>query len=204
MEAMLQQIYSWMNVHCLVRSTTTPAYHFKCTDYLSAAIINAILIFVTFLISIPSLIKQTNRLLLKIHGYAVVVCAVYTMILGLIIWFETLKTRANLSRVWGRQTPQVQSLLQQQFNCCGYTNATSPPFVQDSTCTNPLVAANLGGCVGPFSSFANGYLDLIFTADFGIVAIDAFLVLCVASVLKDRKEKERFRMIDAKVGFAPI
>ena len=150
------------------------------------------------------MVSSTNRIMLKIHGYAVMVCAMFTMTLGLIIWFETLKTRANLSRVWARQPKPVQSLLQQQFKCCGYMNATSPDFIPDSTCTNPLVAANLGGCVGPFSSFANQYLDIIFTADFGIVAVDACLVLCVACLLKVRKERERFKLIDDKVGYVSI
>jgi hypothetical protein len=31
------------------------------------------------------------------------------------------------------------------------------------------VAAETQGCVSPFSNFANSALDLIFTADFGIV-----------------------------------
>lgn len=104
-------------------------------------------------------------------------------------------------------------------------------------CTTPLVAAQKQGCVGPFSSFANVFLDFIFTADFGIVgklkqtpfltrfsflclelfvneksdndcdcyqAIDAILLLCTAVVLKDRKERERYRLIDAKNGFLGI
>lgn len=124
--------------------------------------------------------------------------------LGLEIWFETLNTRANLLTVWSNQTAETQSLLQQKFNCCGYLNATTPPFITDSVCTDPLVATNLQGCVGPFSSFANSFLSKIFTVDFGIVAIDVMLVLAIACLLKDRKEKERYRLIDAKVGFAPI
>ena len=55
-----------------------------------------------------------NRIWLKIHGWMVVVCAWFTLILGLIIWFDTLRTRSNLSTVWAQQTPQVQSLLQQK------------------------------------------------------------------------------------------
>ena len=78
-----------------------------------------------------------------------------------------------------------------QFDCCGYVNATTPPFVQDQTCTNSLVAAQKGGCIAPFSSFTNKYLDQIFTAAFGIVGIDFILVLCVAMVLKYRMEQER-------------
>jgi hypothetical protein len=72
--------------------------------------------------------------------------------------------------------------------------------VQDSTCQNVLVAAQKGGCIGKFSSFANKYLDQIFTAAFGIVGIDVVLVLCVAMVLKYRQEQERYRHIDEKNG----
>jgi hypothetical protein len=94
--------------------------------------------------------------------------------------------------------------LQQRFKCCGYTNATTPPFIPDNVCTNQLVAANLQGCVGPFSSFANDLLSKVFTADFAIVAVDVTLLLGIACLLKDRKEKERYALIDAKTGFGPI
>lgn len=36
------------------------------------------------------------------------------------------------------------------------------------------------------------------------LAIDMILLICVAVVLKDRKEKERYRLIDAKVGVSAI
>jgi hypothetical protein len=41
---------------------------------------------------------------------------------------------------------------------------------------------------------------------FGLVcaAIDVLLLLCAAMVLKDRKERARYRLIDAKNGFGPI
>jgi hypothetical protein len=57
------------------------------------------------------------------------------------------------------------------------------------------------GCVGPFSSFANTYLDLIFTAAFGIVGVDVLLLLCIVMVLKYRAELERYRHIDEKSSF---
>ena len=56
------------------------------------------------------------------------------------------------------------------------------------------------GCVKPFSAYANNFLDTIFTGAFGIVGIDAFLILAIAMLLKDRKEKERYRHIDEKSG----
>jgi len=167
---------------------------------LTASIANAIVVFITFLASLPAIIMPTTRGWLKLHGYMVVVCALFTLILGLSTWFDTLKTRSNLANVWAQQTSSTQSLLQQELNCCGYLNSTSPPFVTDSTCTSAVVAAQLSGCVSPFSTFANNFLDLVFTAAFGVVGVDVALVLSVAMLLKDRKEKERYRHIDEKNG----
>jgi hypothetical protein len=177
---------------------------FNALTFLSAAIVNAVFIFVTFVLCIPSIVARANRTFLKIHGYAVFLCAIFTLVIGLEIWFQTLNTRANLSNVWGNQTTEMQSLLQQRFNCCGYWNATAPPFIQDNVCVNALVAANLQGCIGPFSSFANSLNSRVFTADFAIVAVDVMLILGIACLSKDRKEKERYALIDAKVGFGPI
>lgn len=165
---------------------------------LIAAGINAIFIFATFLLSIPAMASTTHRTILRFHGYAVVFCALFSMSIGLAIWFETLKTRSNVADLWAQQTPSVQSLLQQKFQCCGYMSATSPPFVVDNTCTNSLVAASLQGCVTPFSNFANNYLDFVFTAAFGVTALDFLLLLSGACLFKDRKERERFKLIDAK------
>lgn len=167
---------------------------------LQAAIGNAVFVFVTFLLSVPAMVMPMTRGWLKLSGYMVVVSALYTMILGLTIWFETLKNRTNLLTVWNAQPATTQSLLQERFNCCGYTNSTSPPFVVDSTCPNSLVAASMVGCVGPFSSYGNNFLDLIFTGAFGIVGIDVILIMATAMLLKDRKEKERYRHIDEKNG----
>jgi len=167
---------------------------------LSAATGNAIVVFVTFLISVPALIMPTTKGWLKLHGYMIVVCALFTLVLGLKIWFKTLKTRSNLLAIWSTQPASTQSLLQQELSCCGYTNSTSPPFVVDSFCSSDTVAAAQVGCVGPFSTFANNYLDLIFTGAFGIVGIDVTLILSVVMLVKDRTEKERYRHIDEKNG----
>ncbi len=51
---------------------------------------------------------------LKFHAYLTVVCALFTMIIGLTIWFETLKTRKNLASIWVLQPATTQSLLQQK------------------------------------------------------------------------------------------
>ncbi|CAL3971928.1 hypothetical protein PZA11_005172 [Diplocarpon coronariae] len=167
---------------------------------LNAAIANAVMVFFTFLMTVPAIVLPMTRGWLKVSGYMMVVCALFTMIIGLDIWFETLKTRENLFAIWKRQPASTQSLIQSQFICCGYQNSTSPPFVVDSTCTDALVAAAQGGCVGPLASFANNFLDIIFTGAFGIVGVDAALIIMTAILLKDRKEKERYRHIDEKSG----
>lgn len=184
----------------------TPTLQNVATDLLlnmcplTAAIANAVFIFFTFLMSIPAMVMPMTRGWLKFSGYLTVVSAMFTMILGLSIWFQTLKTRRNLSNMWNASPASTQSLLQQRFNCCGYANSTSPPFVTDSVCTNALVAAAQVGCVSPFSSFANTFLDTVFTGAFGIVGVDVALILATAMLLKDRKEKERYRHIDEKQG----
>ncbi|KAF2199141.1 tetraspanin [Delitschia confertaspora ATCC 74209] len=171
---------------------------------LTAGVVNSIFILVTFLLSLPAFFLPQNKSWLRAQGWLVVFCATFTLTLGLTVWVDTLQTRQNLSKIWGRESPIVRSTLQQKFNCCGYFNSTTPPFIVDSTCPNALVAAQKGGCISQFSSFANAYLDLIFTACFGIVGVDVLLVLCVAMVLKWRSEQERYRAIDQKNGFGKL
>jgi hypothetical protein len=50
-------------------------------------------------------------------------------------------------------------------------------FVTDTTCTSAFVAAEKSSCEGPFSTFANNYLDVLFTAVFGIVGKLLFRIL---------------------------
>jgi hypothetical protein len=157
------------NVHCKVGIPGAPSYQLLTRDL--ASIGNAVLVFITFLISVPGMVMPMTRGWLKLQGYMTVVCGLYTMILGLTLWFQTLRTRENLLTVWNAQPATTQSLIQQELGCCGYLNSTSPPFVVDSTCPNALVAASTVGCVGPFSTYGNNFLDLIFTGAFGIVGM---------------------------------
>ena len=76
----------------------------------------------------------------------------------------------------------------------------TPPFVADRICPDSRTAVAKMGCVGPFSSFANNFLDLVFTSAFGIVGVDVLLLLCIVMVLKFRSEMERYRHIDEKNG----
>jgi hypothetical protein len=83
-------------------------------------------------------------------------------------------------------------------------NSTSPPYFPDAQCPTDAIAASQLGCVGPLSSFANNFLDLIFTGAFGFVGLDVALVLATTMLSKDRAEKERYRRIDEKTGVGAI
>ncbi|TID15905.1 putative dihydroxy-acid dehydratase [Venturia nashicola] len=172
---------------------------FQCP--LTAGVVNAVIMFLTFLLSLPALALPTNRGWLKLQGWLLVFCSFFTLVLGLFIWFDTLQTRKNLAVIWGQQPSDIQGLLQQRFQCCGYLDSMTPPFIVDNVCPDSFTASQKMGCVGPFSTFANNYLDLIFTAAFGIVGIDVLLLLAVVMVLKYRAELERYRHIDEKLGF---
>lgn len=42
----------------------------------------------------------------------VLVCILVTLVIGLEIWFSTLKTRSNLGVMWQKESPLIQKLLQ--------------------------------------------------------------------------------------------
>lgn len=193
-------LISESNMRATPTSDTVAAHLLLSQCPLTPGIVNAICMFVTFIMSLPALFLPNNKGWLRAHGWGVTSCAIFTLGLGAAIWFETLQTRSNLGGIWASESQQTQGLLQQKFQCCGYNNPFNPHYITDNTCPTDLVASQLGGCIGPFSTYANVYLDVIFTALFGIVGLDTVLLLCVACVLKTRKEAERYRHIDEKLG----
>ncbi|KAF5017261.1 hypothetical protein F66182_10832 [Fusarium sp. NRRL 66182] len=170
---------------------------------LTAGIVNAVFVLVTFAVTLPGLVMPT-RSFLKVSGYMVTVCGIFTMCVGVFLWVMTLKIRAQFFDIYIAQEPEVQSLIQNSFQCCGYFNSTAPAFVMDTTCSSPASAALLRGCAASISSFASLNIDGIFTLMFGVVGIDAIFVLCIACLLKERKERERYRHIDEKSGYRQI
>jgi len=167
---------------------------------LTAGIANGALYFVTFLATIPGIIMPT-RGWLKLGGYMVVATSLFSLVIGLKMWILTLDTKESFAALWNDQPSEIQGLMQTAFQCCGYFNSTGPPaFITDSTCPSPAAAALMRGCATPIASFGNVFVDDIFTAIFGMCGIGGLLILATACLLKDRKERERFRYIDVKNG----
>ncbi|KAF8537609.1 hypothetical protein BDD12DRAFT_887278 [Trichophaea hybrida] len=171
---------------------------------LVAVLANGILVVTTFVVSLPAFALPTSRTWLKIHSWGVVMCLLFTLVLGLNEWIQTLTTRANLQVVWGKQSQETQSMLQQKFDCCGYLNSTTPLYVPDAVCSNDIVAASKEGCVTAFSSYGEKWLNYLFTAAFGVVGMDVVLLLCAAMLIRYRKEQLRYRLIDQKWGVGNI
>ncbi|KAK1758470.1 hypothetical protein QBC47DRAFT_142494 [Echria macrotheca] len=166
---------------------------------LTAGIANAILVFITFAMTLPGIVTN-SRTWLKLGGIMATICAVFSMVVGLYLWILTLKTKGDFFPLWMAQPAAVQDLMQSSFQCCGYFNSSSPAFVTNPTCPSPAAAALMRGCATPITSFANIFLDDIFTAVFGMVGVDAVFIMATACLLKERKERERFRHIDEKSG----
>ncbi|KAK0733632.1 hypothetical protein B0T26DRAFT_30494 [Lasiosphaeria miniovina] len=211
--AVFDFIFVAMGIVIIVFSTTVQKFQFEVpTDGkqaarnllyqrfpFTAAIINSVGIFITFVITVPGLITPV-RSWLKVGAYLTTVNAIFTLVIGLYLWIQTLRTKGDFAPIWGNQTAAVQDLMQAAFQCCGYFNSTSPAFVTNPTCQSPASAALMRGCATPITSFANIFVDDIFTSLFGMVGIDVAFVVATACLLKQRKERERFRHIDEKSG----
>lgn len=79
---------------------------------LTAGLANAGFIFFTFLLTLPGLLMQSTRGWLKLAGYAVTLCGVFTMCVGVYLWVMTLKIGEDLEGVYGELDMDLQELVQ--------------------------------------------------------------------------------------------
>lgn len=175
------------------------------TTPLSLYIIDSVVIFSSVALAIPAFFSPSSKLgkyMLTAHVYLALMAALFTLALGLKIWFSTLQSKAGLAPIWAAQIPSTQTLLQKKFGCCGYLD--SAIFVKDATCSSVVRAAELGPCVDPFSQFADQFLDVVFTAFFGIVAVTVLLLMSGLCLMKERSEEVRYRRLDMKDGYRNI
>lgn len=85
------------------------------------------MVFFTFFISIPGAVMSKSRVFLRVTSWLIIACALFSLALGLDIWFSTLSTKTNFGALWAQQTAAEQSLLQQQVNWIG------TPLVRDGS-----------------------------------------------------------------------
>lgn len=79
--------------------------------FFTAGIVNGVLIFATFALTLPAIAMPT-RGWLKLSAYFIVFNAMFSVILGLYLWIITLRTKETFSPIWNAQTASVQGLMQ--------------------------------------------------------------------------------------------
>lgn len=67
-----------------------------------------------------------------------------------------------------------------QFRCCGYFDNKS--FQKDRACSSAAAASRMQTCMGPFTSFANDFFDIVFTSMFGFVGTYNVLLFRLSQV----------------------
>jgi len=158
-----------------------------------------IITIVAGVLAIPALVMPTSRGWLYTHGWAVTGACVALLVLGLRIWFVTLTEQSNILDAWVATSPNTLADLEEQFNCCGYWNSTSPPFVLSANaCPNADVAATKLGCIITLQPYADLFLNRIFTTLFGFVGIGTCAILAGAMLVKARTTEARYVRIAQK------
>lgn len=78
---------------------------------LTAGIANAAFVLITFAFTLPGLASQ-GRAWLKVGGYMVTFCALFSLCVGVFLWVMTLRVKADFSPVYLDMEDSVQSLIQ--------------------------------------------------------------------------------------------
>lgn len=79
---------------------------------LDAGVANASLILGTFVFTLLGLASSRGRALLKIGGYMIALCGVFTLCLGVVLWVMTLRVKEQFFPVYLDQETAVQSSIQ--------------------------------------------------------------------------------------------
>lgn len=78
---------------------------------LTAGIANASIILATFVFTLPGLVSK-GRSWLKISGYLISICAVFTLCLGVVLWVMTLQIKNHFFPTYLDQEASIQSAIQ--------------------------------------------------------------------------------------------
>jgi len=150
-------------------------------------------------LDIIALIMPTSRRWLYAHGWVVTGACVALLVVGLKIWYITLDEKNNLLAAWVNTSPNTIQAVEEKFNCCGFFNSTSPPFViSPNACPTIDIAATRTGCVLSLQPFADLFLDRLFTTLFGFVGIGTCAILAGAMLVNARTTEARYVRIAEK------
>jgi len=171
---------------------------------LTAGLALGIMLLITFAFSIGVVIQPTRVTWgLVALNVMLIMDSIAVITIGSIVWFFTLRERANFAVAWSQQSSTIIVEMQDKLSCCGYFNSTNM-VVNSGFCVDPAFAAKQTACVDPVTTYADYTLNNIFTSIYGFQAIILCFFLATICVIKKRHEDERFRKIDAKRGGLPF
>jgi len=174
---------------------------------LTAGLVMGIGLLLTSFVSIGAIIQRNHVTMgLIVLNWVLIADAVVVLTIGSFVWFYTLRERNEYHVKYAELQPSQVISIQDQYNCCGYFNASDliqigGSFCQNSTFANALnttVTSNF--CVTPVTAYVDVSLNHVFSTTYGFMAGLIGLFLSSLCVIKVRQEIERFRRIDAKRG----
>jgi len=174
---------------------------------LTAGLVMGIALLLTSFLSVGAIIQRNHVTMgLVVLNWVLIADAVIVLSIGSFVWFYTLCERNEFHVQYANLQPSQRITIQDQFNCCGYFNASDliqigGNFCQNSTFANALNATDTSNfCVTPVTNYADVSLNHVFSTTYGFMAGLIGLFLSSLCVIKVRQEIERFRRIDAKRG----
>lgn len=175
---------------------------------LTAGTALGIMLLITFVISLFA-VAQRNHVTagLVFLNWTLIADAIAVLVIGTMLWFFSLRQRAEYAVVFHAQTPAVRQQIQDMFHCCGYFLTNETDLAMGGFCANTTFVSALdpkgngtGTCVGPITAFTDFTLNNVFTTIYGFMAILIALFLASLMIISQRNESERFKKIDAKRG----
>jgi len=179
------------------------------SDFLTAGMVLGIMLCATFLVSLGAVVQRNHVTVgFVILNWCLVVDALAVLAVGSLIWFFSLRQRAEYHTRWLALPDATKQAIQDKLSCCGYFNSTDGQvIIAGSFCTNQSFADGLGAnnntanfCVTPVTKFTDYTLENTFTTIYGYMAVVLSLLIASLCVIKKRETEERFKKIDAKRG----
>jgi len=195
----------WRKSDLVMNTILTP-------DILLAGLILGICLLITFMVSVGAIVQANHVTIgLVILNYFLLADAVVVLIIGTYIWIPSLTQRARFHNAWTHLTVGERIRLQDQWNCCGYFNASDFAEVGGKYCSQTQVdflnILDLGNddnahffCVKQYTAISDYTLENVFTTVWAMMVPVLSLLLASICVIYKRNEAERFKKIDAKRG----
>ncbi|CAG8488261.1 547_t:CDS:2 [Acaulospora colombiana] len=153
-----------------------------------------VLSFLVALVGFISPMKRKNWLIA--HSFLIVASSLGLLVLGAIIWFDTLEERSHFNDEWAEWSTPMKAFLEDKLNCCGWSDPSDNP-VTSNTCSSANMSS-IQGCMDLVIKSADETSQRIFTTLFGFIAIDVFALLATVVLIQARNVEERYQKIDEK------